>query len=217
LQHITRLAKAHLPIYSIVIIFFFSVAENNTLAQSTVKKDSISVKTADTTAILVANESTPIVVDSLAMLHSPQRAALLSAIIPGLGQVYNQKYWKVPIIYAGFGGIAIGIIRYNKFYQEMKFLYPMRVANPTAILHGYDPRRAPASAIKSARDYYRRNRDLFIIGAGLFYVLNIIDATVDGYFYEYDISNDLSLKISPVMLPSDRYATLGVSFSFNLN
>lgn len=216
MQHITRLAKAHLPIYSIVIIFFFSVAGNNTLAQSTVKKDSISVKTADTTAILVANESTPIVVDSLAMLHSPQRAALLSAIIPGLGQVYNQKYWKVPIVYAGFAGFAYGIWFNNKYYQEMKFLYPERKLNPTAILHGYKP-AVTADRFKAARDYYRRNRDLCIIGAGLFYVLNIIDATVDGYFYEYDISNDLSLKISPVMLPSDRYATLGVSFSFNLN
>jgi len=181
------------------------------------KKDSALIHAStDTTAKHDIPQTSTALADSLALLHSPKRATLLSTFVPGLGQAYNQKYWKIPIIYAGFAGLAYGIMRYNKFYQELKFLYPIKAANPDAILHNIDAKYAAAS-FKANRDNYRRNRDLCIIGAGLFYVLNIVDATVDGYFYEYDISNDLGMKISPTLLPAYNYATLGLTFTFNLN
>lgn len=210
------MATSNLPTFSFIFYLLFLVGSVNLLAQSAKEKNDSIVKVKSANPIIVADTSVPVLVDSSAMLHSPKRATLYSALLPGLGQAYNNKYWKIPIIYAGFAGLAYGIWWNNKYYQEYKFLYPLRVVNPNATLHGYDSRYT-ATAIKSRRDYMRRNRDLCIIATGLLYVLNIVDATVDGYFYEYDISNDLGMKIGPTLLPTDRYATLGLSLSFNLN
>ncbi len=138
--------------------------------------------------------------------HSPNKATFYSAILPGLGQVYNQKYWKVPIIYAGFGSL-IYYTNYNNFvYNKYKYAYniQLRIDNGEIGLE-HDYPGASADNLKRAKDTWRRYRDLAIISIGVLYVLQILDADVDANLFDYDISEDLSMKIEPVLLPNEVY------------
>ncbi len=128
--------------------------------------------------------------------QDPHKAAMFSAILPGLGQVYNKKYWKVPIVYAGFGTMAF-FIRYNQQgylkWRQAYIDYP-----------DYDlPYDFPLTQdqIDRTKNSYKRYRDLSIIGTAGFYILQIIDATVDAYLFDWDVSDDISMKISPSVLP----------------
>jgi hypothetical protein len=125
--------------------------------------------------------------------HSPSRAAVLSAVLPGLGQAYNKKYWKIPIIYAGVASIGYFIYFNNSQYLEYKNLYiaESELPNPDSRYLGLYEDYAQA---------YRRNRDLSVIGLLAFWGLNVIDANVDAHFFNYDISPDLSLEVKPVYL-----------------
>lgn len=140
--------------------------------------------------------------------HSPPLATVMSAIVPGAGQVYNQKYWKVPIIYAGFAGLAYGFY-YNHseytYYNNLIKRYYMRdsLIQDGTIRYGANS-SASVENVKAQRDYNRRNRDLFVIIAGGWYILNIIDANVDAHFFDYDIGDDLSLQWQPVLQPYER-------------
>jgi hypothetical protein len=154
------------------------------------------VVTADT--LIKEDPNLPLKVDSL-MLHSPKKAALYSAFLPGLGQVYNKKYWKIPIIYAGLIGLGYNI-GYNqkefKLYRE-EFIY--RINNGDKKLHvnhKYIPLMSTQN-LPIVQDSYRKNRDLFIIGTLAFYLINVIDASVDAHLFNFDVSDDLSLNISP--------------------
>ena len=135
--------------------------------------------------------------DSL-MLASKKRAnrvALMSAIIPGSGQIANKKYWKVPVIYGG--GLVIGyfIKTNNTEYHNFKEARHIRNDGDTATIDNYP--NLTDDDLKTREDYYRRNRDLSYIFAGALYVLNIIDAYVDSQLMDFDVSDDLSLKINP--------------------
>lgn len=152
--------------------------------------------------------------------HSPKVAMYLSAVIPGAGQVFNGKYWKVPLIYAGF---AFGIschISYNSSYKTYQNLYKIYsdsiTKNPNAILQiNYNGNKYPASSILEARDRMRKNRDLTTICLSAWYILNIVDACVDAYLFEYDMSDNLSVNIKPnfFYLDKNRYST-GISLRF---
>lgn len=129
--------------------------------------------------------------------HSPKLATYLSAAIPGAGQIFNEKYWKVPIIYAGFaGGIYLNDY-YNKKYQTYKHSYSKIEGlneDTTLIVYGKSLNKLQ---IQEGRNYYRKNRDLVRICTAVWYALNIVDACVDAYFFDYDMSDNLSLHISP--------------------
>jgi hypothetical protein len=157
-----------------------------------------------------------VAIDSSAYKHSPKKAAIMSAALPGLGQVYNKKYWKVPIIYAGFGVLTYYIIDNNKGYIEFRDAYRARVDDdPTndAIKTQYT-----TDNLRVIKNLYWKNRDLMIILTATLYALNILDATVDAHFFTYDISDDLSFRISPVVEPSMGFghsSTSAISFSLN--
>lgn len=129
--------------------------------------------------------------------HSPKQAALLSAALPGLGQVYNKRYWKVPIIYIGFGALAYEASFLNKEYNFYRDLYNEAKESETQTVV-YNGDTYKAANVKEGRDYYRKYRDLTLIGVGVWYVLNVIDANVDAHFFDYDVSDDLTLNINPV-------------------
>ncbi|MBR4148148.1 MAG: hypothetical protein IKU00_09750 [Bacteroidales bacterium] len=159
--------------------------------------------------------------------HSAKKAGYLS-ILPGAGQIYNGKWWKVPIIYAGFGGI--GYMAYSNYSDYKTFLTAYKIKtgnldvgdtqNETAIqLTEY----YQASQLQSYKDSYRRDFELYCIILAAWYGLNIVDAIVDGHLYTYDISDDLSLQIDPCLqssqapyLPITQYAQVGLSFNLNL-
>jgi len=132
----------------------------------------------------------------------PARATLYSALLPGLGQIYNRDYWKIPIIYGGL--IACGYFwQYNGMqYQRYKTMYNHATANPSE----YDGWMTPEN-IKWYRDSFRRYRDYSIIATVLVYALNIIDANVFAHFQDFDISDDLTLRIEPGIIPVAMYAS----------
>lgn len=145
-----------------------------------------------------AVQKTPAVKDSarLALEAMTRRAAMKSAMLPGLGQIYNKRWWKVPLVYGGFVGIGL-VFEFNQrnykiFLKEAQYreLNPGKKENPLFV-------RLTNEGIISIKDSYRRNRDLSVLGGLGFYAINIIDAYVDAKFFRFDISDDLSLKISP--------------------
>ena len=129
--------------------------------------------------------------------HSVGRAAAFSAILPGLGQAYNKKYWKIPIIYAGFGAIGYFVITNNNEYNDFKEAYVYVANGETYPIDNPYVSKYTQQQLKEAMDFYRRNRDLSIIIGALWYTLNILEAYVDAHFFDYDISDDLTLKVSP--------------------
>lgn len=132
-----------------------------------------------------------LIIDPPTEAHSPRKATLYSTFLPGLGQAYNKKYWyyKIPIIYAGFGGLIYAASWNN---AEMKRFKKAYTSFPDNEFEG-----VPQDQLLDYIDYYRRYRDLSIIGMVLVWGLNIVEANVSGHFYNYDITPDLSLKIEP--------------------
>ncbi len=155
---------------------------------------------------------TPVDEEQLELEHSPRKATLLSTALPGLGQAYNKKYWKIPLIYAGFGTIGYFIHWNNGNYSVMRQAYKdFTDDNPETNSHleldgaqYYDLTREPGitnfkTAVLKQQDYFRRNRDLLIISMVGFYGLQIIDASVDAHFFDFDISEDLTMNWQPTM------------------
>jgi hypothetical protein len=149
--------------------------------------------------------------------HSVRKAAIYSAILPGLGQAYNRKYWKIPIIYAGFGAIGYFVIRNNKEYNQFEEAYVYVANGETYPIDNPYVTKYTQDQLKEAMDYYRRNRDLsYIIGA-LWYTLNVLEAYVDAHFFDYDISEDLSMRVSPSAISTPMAPVLpapGIKVSF---
>lgn len=138
--------------------------------------------------------------------HSPHKATMFSAVVPGLGQVYNEKYWKLPIIY-GLTGVFIYAFDFNnEQYNKYKNAYADFEAEKIDRFEGYTDK----DIILRLKDSYRRNRDLNVIAMAGIYMLNVIDATVDAHLFDYDISDDLSLNIQPSLMRSiDNQNALG--------
>lgn len=126
--------------------------------------------------------------------------AIKSAIIPGWGQAVNHKYWKIPIIYAGFAGLVYSIKFNNDQFQGFRKSYIVKANHDTT---SYDPYpNLPANQVQNLREYYRRNRDLSIIGSAVLYLLNIADAYVDAQLRTFNISDDLSFEFNPSIFPN---------------
>ncbi|MBI9065814.1 MAG: hypothetical protein JEZ09_00900 [Salinivirgaceae bacterium] len=138
--------------------------------------------------------------------HSPHKATFLSACVPGLGQIYNEKYWKVPIIYAGFTGLIYYANYTNFTYNKYKDAYDIRLkidAGNTELVDEYD---LPAANLKRLKDNWRRYRDLNLISIGLLYVMQMLDANVDAHLFDYDISEDLSMRFEPSFLQTPNFS-----------
>lgn len=147
--------------------------------------------------------------------HSPTKAAIYSTVLPGLGQGYNKKYWKIPIVYAGFGVLTYFIISNTREYKKYGEAYTY-VANgdSTGIDNDYVG-KYDEQQLLDGKNYYRRNMELSYIITGLWYVLNIIDASVDAHFFDYDISDDLSIRVDPMLefRPEDYQMISGVKLT----
>jgi hypothetical protein len=140
--------------------------------------------------------------------HSASKAAAFSAVLPGLGQAYNKKYWKIPIIYAGFGVFAYFINQNTKEYKKFKEAYLWKVSNDTVpIDNDYIYKYPTVDQLRSGKDYYLRNVELSWIFCSLWYILNILDASVDAHLMDFDISDDITLHVEPGM--NNNYSLLG--------
>lgn len=161
--------------------------------------------------VLVAKDTTKLQeIDPL----TPAKAAFYSAILPGLGQAYNKKYWKIPLVYGAIGTSLYFYLDNNKKYHSYRDEYKRR-------LEGYGPGTGgnydflDDSRLIDGQKFYQRNRDLsalFVVG---FYVLNIIDANVDAALIQFNVNERLSLR--PEIYPSDVTFKPNVGLTFNYN
>lgn len=133
--------------------------------------------------------------------HSASKASKLSAIIPGAGQVYNKQTWKVPIIYAGAGALIYSMSWNNKNYQKYLTAYKLDSDTSSSTNSEFNGLYSVENLIV-LKDYYRRNRDFSAIGLVLLYTANIVDAYVYGQFFNFDVSDDLSLQVKPYVVPN---------------
>ncbi len=127
------------------------------------------------------------------------KASIRSAILPGLGQIYNKKYWKLPLVYGALA-IPISTYRYNRdWYDKTRFAYSVRVTNDTANFKNIAPELAPIAtqSLRLYRNQFRKNMDFSLLGLLLMWGLNVVDAAVDGHLRTFDISNDLSMSLKP--------------------
>lgn len=128
--------------------------------------------------------------------HSPRKATLLSAALPGAGQIYNRKVWKAPIAWAGLGTCVYFISDNTRQYRRYKDAYLSVVDGDPSTVDEFEGRFS-ADQLLRVTDTYRRWRDLSYIAFGLVYMLNVIDANVDAHFVRFDVSPDLSLSAGP--------------------
>ena len=142
-------------------------------------------------------------VDSAIFRHSPKKAAIRSALIPGWGQAYNKKYWKIPIVYGALG-ITAGIFVYNlQNYQDFRYAYKTQynyqTYGDTTGLSQIKPELMAfdLGALRTYRDEFRRNIDYSALFFLLFWGLNVVDAAVDAHLKAFDVSPDLSLQFRP--------------------
>lgn len=149
---------------------------------------------------------------------APSKAAFYSAVVPGLGQAYNKKYWKIPLIYAG---MASGIYFYSqndKDFDRFRNAYKRRLAGFTDdefFGDGAEPIISNDRLI-DAQKTASRNKDVSIIVTIAFYMINIIDANVDAHLRQYNVSDDLSIQPNLEMNPINQQANYGLSLTFRL-
>lgn len=150
--------------------------------------------------------------------HSPTKATVYAALVPGLGQIYNQKYWKLPILYGGATALAYfyqrNDFRYNYFkdgYNNSISLEKLETDKNLYTEEQYNAQKAilvekmgrlyghSSETLRTYKNAYRRDRDFVVIVSGLFYILSVMDANVDAHFFDYDISNNLSFNVQPLI------------------
>jgi hypothetical protein len=160
---------------------------------------------------------------------------MLAIALPGLGQIYNKKYWKVPIVYAGFGAIIYAVdyngSRYNtylKAYQDLTDEFDQTDSylylnwNEPVYPEDFDPVSNPSGyawykdRIIRQVDYYRKYRDLSYIGLAAWYLVTILDANVDASLFHYDISDELDVEVGPVQVPLAGQPAFGVNVTMRV-
>lgn len=147
---------------------------------------------------------------------APAKAAFFSAVLPGLGQAYNGKYWKIPIAYAGLG---VGIYFYlenDKQYDRYRDAYKRRLAgfeDDEFIIDGVE--RVSTPALIRAQKAYQRNKEVSLLVTAGIYILNIIDANVDAHLQQFNVSEDLSFKPAVNYDEFSGKTRYGLSLNFN--
>ncbi len=174
--------------------------------------------------------------DSLLRLQpwrpDPIRATWLAVIVPGLGQIYNRSYWKLPLVYGAFMGCIYAITWNNSQYQDYRQAYRDILvadelsADPSVSYNAILPkgytietmggREQYTATLNSKQNLYRRYRDISIAATAIVYILSIIDAYVDAQLFDFDISTDLSLNVSPEIYydPRLQQRNAGVHLAF---
>jgi hypothetical protein len=213
-----------------ISIFFVAImfcVTHNIVAQDTLSVEKASrherkAKKEKTTVLDVSNDTLPVVVKSkVKRKGDTMKASMMSVVFPGGGQIYNRKYWKLPIVYAGFGGLIYSFSKNSTNYQlyykgYMDFtddiketdsyipLVPLdpETYDPVLYPESYNPANKQLVEEKMLRlvDYHKRYRDLSIILTGVWYMAQILDANVDASLMEYDVSDNLQLSFYPSMI-----------------
>lgn len=204
---------------SLVQIADTIVAE--TSAKSTLASDSVAIS--ESVVIITDATEMPMTLELYEFKPNPTKAMIYAAIFPGLGQIYNRKYWKLPIVYGGFLGFSYAIAWNGRYYTDYSNGYKdIMDDNPETdswknfLPYGADPETIDQAwltdVMKRRKDFYRRYRDLSIIGTVAMYALSIVDAYVDAQLFDFNISSDLSLRVEPTIIKKTDF--LANSFGF---
>ena len=184
----------------------------------------------DTTRLLVAQDSSQqkLTIHKERFIPNPNRAVWLALVIPGGGQIYNRKYWKLPLVYGGFVGCAYALNWNNLMYKDYSQAY-LDIMDDDPNTKSYEDFLPPSYSIegqeerfkeifRKRKDAYRRQRDLSIFCFIGVYLLSVIDAYVDAELSNFDISKDIALKVEPTIFNDGRtrtYNSVGLQCSFN--
>ena len=149
--------------------------------------------------------------------HIPSTATKRSALIPGWGQAYNKQYWKIPLVY---GVLSVPVVTYvynNDLYAKTKFAYEARIQEANgdnSNVSKIDPtlKNLSAGSLQSYRNIFRKNRDISIMWFIIAWGINVVDASVSGHLKEFDVSNNLTMKMAPMR--SDAFQQAGLSLQF---
>lgn len=177
---------------------------------------------------VVTDPSSPYGVDGKRIFNpDPMRAVWFSALFPGLGQIYNRRYWKLPIIVAGYMGLGYGTSWNARMYQDYQRAYSDIMDDdpdtksyldffPPTVDESTLDKNWLTQTLKSRKDYYRRNRDLCIICCVGLYLLAMVDAYVDASLTHFEVSDDISLDVAPSILitPGMRRPTPALHWAF---
>jgi hypothetical protein len=174
-------------------------------AQET-QKDS--VQNSQTEKVDLLNDSTGrgkkrkvVTIETYAKRFDPRKALFYSAVLPGMGQAYNKKYWKIPLVYGGLWGLLAVV----KYYDGLQLKYKNQLFDiinyPDKPLYTTISNAEVEKQLRSAVDTYRRQRDYFMILTGFFYILQMVDAHVDAHLKEFDLNPKLQVRIEPQFSP----------------
>jgi hypothetical protein len=156
--------------------------------------------------------------------YEPRKAAIYSAIVPGLGQIYNKKYWKVPIVYAAVGIPIYTFFDNKRWYNRTRYALAVVTSpnfpNNTDSIDNVHSQLQPlvkggqASSILNYRNEFRKNMDYSILFTLLFWGLNVVDATVDAHLKGFNVNDNLTMQVKPVILSTQ---SIGVSVVFKFD
>lgn len=163
-----------------------------------IKNDTLSnKKTQPTDTTFIKSDEEVIEIESYSKRFDPRKALLFSAVFPGAGQFYNKKYWKMPIVYGGFGFL---IYVANFYHQEnLKYRDELFGLMNDPSSGGLSPSGLNEDQLRNVVDQSRRERDFFIIMNGLWYILQMVDAQVDAHLKEFDINPKMQVRIEPMI------------------
>lgn len=213
--------------------------EDKEFDTSIIGMDSLIIISADTVELVNTTEMDKLFADGTIMdsipvdakkvfVPDPIKAVWYSALCPGLGQIYNRRYWKLPIVIGGFMGLGYGASWNNSMLSDYtRAYYDLMDNDPStkSYMDFFPPNTSEDSlnrtwlerTLKNRKDYFRRNRDLCIIGMVGVYLIAVVDAYVDASLTNFDISPDLSMQVVPALLQDQAspYPALGVQWAIN--
>lgn len=209
--------------FFLVAIFLLALVAD-ARAQDTTTASPLSAATLSTDSVKpsgIVIDSSVVAVDSVPFKkkmekrHSAKKAAWMSAVLPGLGQAYNKRWWKIPIVYAGFAGLGYGLYHFGSNFTGYRNAYRIQVDGDSSTIGSYKG-VTNALELKSYRDYHKRNLDIMAIITVVWYALNIVDAAVDAHLFHWNVDDKLALDLYPVA-PSLSNSTASFGFSFQLS
>lgn len=179
------------------VITFSQVTRNDTIRLETIPLDSVSVKETPKTSVVESIEKANAPAKVIVKKLNPTKAGLYSAVLPGLGQFYNKKYWKIPVVWGAVGvGAGIAIWNQNRYLEYREYYIAKLNGTPNEFVDS-NP-RLDKIALANAQDRSKRQRDYAIAITGLIYILNIVDAVVDAHLY--DGRKDPDLTFTPAII-----------------
>ena len=230
----------HKPLHhsrkAVILSDTVDLARNNPVRVVNAAGDTVSFASIDSirgiegVEILIDSTASPTLGKVRAFNPDPQRALWLSALCPGLGQIYNRRYWKLPIVVGAFVGLSYGASWNNRMYKDYSKGYRDVLdddPNTRSYMDFFPPTVQESSldmawlqkTMKSKRDYYRRYREICVIAMVGVYLINIVDAYVDASLAHFDISPDLTLDVAPTAIDTGvtggRLPSLGLQCAFS--